>query len=463
MLLLAFLAFVPRIVLGFLLLEWIWASSDKRTIAIKVFLAGPFGMGVSSLVSFLWIWVGLDLRVYAFLETGVILFLSALTIWKRRSAVSAMFGVPRQFLAKINLSWTVLVAIALLICTGEYWLYAVQNPHGRWDAWSNWNVVARFVYRGGAHWTGAFLRIYDHPDYPFLLAMTNSVTWELLPKESTRVPMLLGFLFTLCAVGLLFGLLYRLRDAKQAALAGIVLLSQPMFAYNGMTQFADMPEAFYFLASIGLLLVFLSSREKSLPILAGFLTGLSAWTKNEGLTFIASNLMVWAFISWRYSKAWMPVLNFLAGLAFPLLVIVLFKVFLAPANDLFMGRNVLALLQDADRYVYIFQRAGPGFWNMGNGPISIVAMLMVYAFLVGRTKFSTAGLGWASLLILFQLLVYFFIYVTTPHDLEWHIRTSLGRLYLHVFPSMILLLFFWLKSPNELLVKTDETLHAPDH
>jgi hypothetical protein len=53
----------------------------------------------------------------------------------------------------------------------------------------------------------------------------------------------------------------------------------------------------------------------------------------------------------------------------------------------------------------------------------------------------------------FQLAVYFGIYLLTPLDLDYHLRTSLDRLYMHVLPLALLGIFLWLKSPQELLSK----------
>jgi hypothetical protein len=147
---------------------------------------------------------------------------------------------------------------------------------------NHWNVVSRFIHRGGEHWTGTFLRTGDHPDYPLLAPISNAVTWTLTGRESTRGPIALAFTFTLCLAGLLFGLLYKLKDARQALLGTIVLASHSYMAIWAMAQYVDMDLAFYFLASAGLMLVFFSVRDPSLPALAGLMAGLAAWTKNEG-------------------------------------------------------------------------------------------------------------------------------------------------------------------------------------
>jgi hypothetical protein len=279
--------------------------------------------------------------------------------------------------------------------------------------------------------------------------MSNANTWEILSRETTRGPMALGFLFTICLVGLLFSLVYALRDFPQAALAAIVLSSQAVVAYHGMAQYADMPESFYFLASLGLLPIYMLSKEKSIPILAGFLAGLSAWTKNEGLTFVLISLLAWGFI--KNEKKEFTFGSFFLGLALPALIVILFKIFLAPNNDLIAGqRDTLALLLDIQRYKYILVNMGNAFWVIGGSSISIVGLLAIYSIIIGKTHQPTDGLLQVFFVVLAQLCVYFFIYVTTPHDLAWHIKTSISRLYLHLFPLMILCLFLWLKTPNEL-------------
>ncbi len=396
MLILAFLALIPRLIFGFLIIQVLWKSTDFKHLLIKIFLAGPVGIGLSSLISFAWLWAGLDLHIYALMETGAIATLAVFILWwQRKKILSVLKGIGSRF-SKQNILWGGALATSLLIFTGEFWINSLQNPHGNWDAWSNWNVVARFVYRGGEHWIGTFLRIYDHPDYPFLLTMSNATTWEILSRETTRGPMTLGFLYTICLVGLLFSLVYALRGFPQAALAAIVLSSQAVVAYHGMAQYADMPESFYFLASLGLLPIYMSSKEKSIPILAGFLVGLSAWTKNEGLTFVFISLLAWGFL--KNEKKEFVFTSFLLGLALPALIIFLFKIFLAPNNDLIAGqRDTVTFLLDIQRYKYILVNMGNAFWVIGGSSISIVGLLAAYSIMVGKTHQPTEGLNRYSL------------------------------------------------------------------
>jgi hypothetical protein len=54
---------------------------------------------------------------------------------------------------------------------------------------------------------------------------------------------------------------------------------------------------------------------------------------------------------------------------------------------------------------------------------------------------SRAGLLVAAPALALMAAGYAFIYLITPHDLEWHMRTSLSRLILHLWPSALFVLF----------------------
>ena len=48
-----------------------------------------------------------------------------------------------------------------------------------------------------------------------------------------------------------------------------------------------------------------------------------------------------------------------------------------------------------------------------------------------------------------MLAGYFFVYLTTPHDLAWHVNTSMDRLLIHLWPSTLLAVFLYLGDPTK--------------
>ena len=86
--------------------------------------------------------------------------------------------------------------------------------------------------------------------------------------------------------------------------------------------------------------------------------------------------------------------SFLLGLALPAIIIFLFKIFLAPNNDLIAGqRDTVTFLLDIQRYKYILVNMGNAFWVIGGSPISIVGLLAAYSIMVGKTHQPTEGLN----------------------------------------------------------------------
>jgi hypothetical protein len=94
---------------------------------------------------------------------------------------------------------------------------------------------------------------------------------------------------------------------------------------------------------------------------------------------------------------------------------------------------------------------GATIWNAPQGLASFLLIMIVYACLVGRTTSKIQGLLYLTFIIGAQALVYFMVYVATPYDIDWQVTTTLPRLYLHLFPLILVALFLWLKAPNELL------------
>jgi hypothetical protein len=54
-----------------------------------------------------------------------------------------------------------------------------------------------------------------------------------------------------------------------------------------------------------------------------------------------------------------------------------------------------------------------------------------------------------------MLAGYFMIYVISPRDLEWHILTSLDRLYSQLWPCFILTFFLIVQTPEQALSKRE--------
>ena len=447
-LLLSFIALLPRIFLGFFIIHSVWNAKDGKSLLVKIFLSAGVGFGVSSLLGFLWIWGGLPLTVYAWIEIIVAILLIIWLLSQNRE----LWRMP-QIAVKQEFLWLSFLALGALFFALNLIFYGLQYPHGRPDAWINWNVVARFIYLGGTDWQTTFLRQWDHPDYPLFVPMTNAITWVFLGSTSTWGPIALHLMLSLFVAGLFFSLVNIFRDFKQAVLAVVFFIAFPFITNQGMRQYADFLLAYLILGAGGLTLLITQTKDNRLGLLVGFLIGLGAWAKNEGLPAILGFSLLWVGLSFQ-QKTWKLIQHYLVGLVFPFLTLVLFKIFLAPSNDLMsVAGGAFPKLLEWERYLTILQMGWSLLWELGNAPLPLIGLIIFLLIFVGKARQNLPATWMLGGLIVFQMAVYFVIYLLTPLDLKFHINTSLDRLYLHVLPLAFLWLFIWIKSPQEYLSK----------
>ena len=119
---------------------------------------------------------------------------------------------------------------------------------------------------------------------------------------------------------------------------------------------------------------------------------------------------VWALLILKKEER-PALLNYVLGLLFPVLVIALFKLFLAPSNDLMSAQGGLAdKIFDIERYKIIFGVAIPMLWDLGNTPISMIGLIILTMLIVGKSKNRITGLWALAVIVLLQLAAYFGIF-----------------------------------------------------
>src|SRR6185369_11529678 len=142
MILPSFLALLPRILLGWWIIALIWPTTEKKLVLLRFFISGPLGFGASSLLAFAWIWLGFSLSSYIVLEALVVAGFTAWMFFRHRGALLSLTGT---FAAKsrANTIWLILLLTGCALLASKLVLTALLYPHGRMDAWTQWNVVAR--------------------------------------------------------------------------------------------------------------------------------------------------------------------------------------------------------------------------------------------------------------------------------------------------------------------------------
>jgi hypothetical protein len=445
MTLLSIFVFLPPMLAGILIVHLLWPERGWKAGWVKVFLGIGLGLGQASLLDFIYMLLFSTENGFLFVQLALFAGLLIVVIVRERKNL-------RPSLPRIQLSrWQIILLAGLLIVIILSALSAVnvwaREPHGAWDAWMMYNRAARFIYRDQPRWLGSFSHQMDpifHADYPLQLGMDIAWAWQAVGQETQRVPIILSGLFMLACVGLLGASLNLTKSLGQASIAWILLLGSSLIGNEGASQRADLPLAYFFLSTVVLIYFYASSKKPELLILAGFMAGLAAWTKNEGSLFVLVILPA-LFIAFFRQNPWRVLGWYLLGLAFPLIIVLYFKEFLAPPSDV-LGNGIARSIQqalDVSRHITILKSFGADILSFGGWGIGILPILLAYALIFKLAPSSELRLAYLAigLILILQTIGYYGIYLITPYDLQWHIDFSLGRLVFQLYVPFLFLLF----------------------
>jgi hypothetical protein len=362
----------------------------------------------------------------------------------------------------LGLCFYVVLAVSLTTML----VLVIKSPHGQWDAWSIWNLKARYIFRGGADWRNAFSGIlqYSHRDYPLLLPLSIAGSWILTGRETLAEAATLSFLFTLAVIVLLASSLGTLRSRGQGYVAGLLLLGSALFIPEGASQLADVPAGFFYLAAaVSLALYHASAASEGRHLaLSGLAAGFAAWTKNEGILFlvaITTALFLFGFPKASLTMRARKMAPFLAGAIPVVLVLGAFKVGVSgAANDILSAESRLQKLLSLSRYTRIGQEFANLLWGYGGWGVSGIVLLCGYLALLGvsveprnkPTVYTLVG----ALCIMFAGLL--FVFVLTPYDLNWHLQAALPRLLLQMWPMFLFTFFLIARTPESALGSESE-------
>lgn len=424
------------------------SAPDAAPIAVPVALGA--GLGLSSITT-LW-------AIQAGAPPGPVLVALDAALWIAVAAVAAgrwrnVRAVPAttrpDAAAPDGIGWLARGAFAgvLVLAIGTIVADYQTVPFGRWDAWAIWNQKARFLFRGGEDWTAALAIPWSNPAHPLLVPASVARLWAYGDGESTFAPALVAAVFGLGCPAVVVGALGARR--VRAWIAGAVVLAPAAFMLQVTAQQADVPLAFFLVASVAML-----SREGAplsgaairpgTLVAAGALAGLAAWTKNEGILFLGvMTALLIGVGAWR--RRWSLPLWWAAGASPMAAVVAWFKVVIAPVPPPYL-LEAQSPATIAGRLIGIdgSAMAGAISWRIASwgGPLAegILPMLMA-ASLLGSAWSRDAGVLWRLGVVALMIGGYYAVYVATPLDALFLIENSFDRLLVQVWPLLVFTAF----------------------
>jgi len=458
-----FLLVTISIMIG-LLCSALLTRNWRNEIALNASLAIGIGLGSSSVIFFL----GLEAfgpRPMISLVVELLLLATLATCiwwwrhlqpekWDMPSICDSTTESPARWLPRLLF---LLLIFVVVIKTAVFMAQVQSKPHGDWDAWGIWNQRARFLALAGDGWPRAFSRIisWSHPDYPLLIPGSVARIWLAAGELSSFVPAIIAGLFTIGVLSLLIAGTAFLSGWAQGYLAGICLLAANGFMDHAASQYADVPLSFFFLATLLAIGLHARLEQRKWLVLAGLTASLAAWTKNEGLVFfllVGLTVVLVGMFKQGWRSACLDILYFLLGAGPGVMCLLIFKLHLAPSNDLVAGVRVINLegqVTNLGRHAKIIK----SFYHQMLhcfGLKSLWLLIGIYTPFVGiRVSQQLMHLSGCVMVLSGMLVSYYLVFLTTPYDLTWHLNTALDRLFYQMVPCLIFLIFAVLKSPGQ--------------
>jgi hypothetical protein len=394
------------------------------------------GLGATSVLWFLATLALPGARLPVVLGSEAAAVAAAVVILRRRP------GVPPQAASLPRWEWTWILACAVLAALVASTMTMASaweaNPQGNWDAWSIWNLRAKYLAgeSGVAARAWSPMLVDTHPEYPLLLSGTVARAWAIGSNRAAEVPMAAGFLFFLSLTAAATGGVALARGSSSGLMTGLVLLCTPGLTVLPPAQYADVPLAAYLVCAVVFVLL-------DRPLWAGLFAGMAAWTKDEGALFCA--VLVAAVAIFRRRE----VPRLLMGVAPGALLYATFKLLLAPQLGAHGGPGVAARLLDVQRWGLVFLSVAKFFAGLGAGWFHPALPLAAYGFGTGLRQDRRDQAWLCTTIALATLGGYVAVLLTTRMDLPWQINTALDRLLAQWWPLAVVAAMAWVRSAEE--------------
>ena len=288
----SFLVFLLPALAGILIIHLFWKERNAIAMLFKMCLGAGLGLGINSLLYFVCLLSEMEQQGIFAIQFILLILLVAITVLQENRTHWINFKIPIPSRLQLVLLCALFAAV---VFSGLIFINLTSaRPQGARDAWSIWNRAARFIYRDSENWSATIspeLYWATHPDYPLLVPLNVAWGWERVKTETQRVPMMQSAIFTFASIGLLFSSVALMRTMGQASLAPLILMGTPTLLDAGYAQISDILLSFFILATCTLMYLYFTHEKTALLMLSGLTAGLAAWTKNEGLLFVAASFI----------------------------------------------------------------------------------------------------------------------------------------------------------------------------
>lgn len=435
-------------------------TAERRTIDIFAVIGLSFVLGVfvvGSIGMLLLLAGRFDLAVPALYVTTAAAIATLAALWRRKQ-------LPRIDITKRDLIvLVVLAALFVPLLLAPAYIHPIA-----WDAVVMWLAKAKsFFYESGLHnqlFTGPYPG--THNDYPIGASVVLATLFRMIGRTDDAAATVLLACALPAFTTLVVSAVRTAAKTAQRTPVVIPLLVVLALVPTGVVleQYANgYVDTMLSVAITGAVLAFgyaVQQRDRRW-LLVGLASALAAANiKNEGLVFFAVALLAALAYTLLYQRVevvrsvrtnlrrWIGPVAAFGALSVPLIAWQIAKTLSQFPNDLAGGPPQ----NDLGFYMERLAKIGSTFaaevvlnvhwlWTLAVLVVVFVALFVAVAWSRTHRRLLLPGL-----LVVAQATVYLLVYLRTPHDLHWHLSTSIDRLTLHIVPAAVICVALWLGS-----------------
>ncbi|MBF0384948.1 MAG: hypothetical protein HQL27_03660 [Candidatus Omnitrophica bacterium] len=451
-----YLPFIISSLIGLLSLNLILKKETGVSFLLKLFLGAGLGFALCANIVFLSL-MAFHRFNKPFVITTNLLLLLILTAINLRT-----LRIKLSFEKKHLIDTGMILTIGLLLI--PVWQQAGYYIYGGWDAWSVWNLKAKFIFLGGHSWERIFSPLLwrSSPHYPLLLPLMNVWGWAFLKEASFLGPLLNSFIFTFLLSGLFF---FGLKDLTKSNLGIIPLsfmLTLHIFQASAYSQYCDLFMAYYLVAAYFTILSAKKRNSAQFALLSGIMLGILSFTKNEGLIaaiFLLALAMPFLRTNGKKLLEQSLIKSLFYGAAIGFTPTIIFSFIYAPKNITFINglfsltnpvsltriQNLVSLysIEFFSPVVSLFRSLPSAAGNLIPGKWSLFWVVIIVVTLFGwKRLFRKDNLLYPSFLLLYGIFVTFYYFINTYFEIGWWVSVTLYRIIFSILPVFIFWFFY---------------------
>lgn len=209
-------------------------------------------------------------------------------------------GMPEMAVGKKDQRQNSRLLAFLLAATSLQILYtffrALIKPMESYDAIAIYAIKAKIIYVAKMippDFFGQLAKIFPHPDYPINIPLAEALTYISIGGMNDQLVKIIFPLFFLAVLCTLYYGIRRSSTRTYALLFTFILASIPQFSAYATNGYHDMVLSFYTFGSVLFLILWFEDRGSlGFLMLSAIMAGLAGWTKNEGLLYCITDLLV---------------------------------------------------------------------------------------------------------------------------------------------------------------------------